>query len=168
MPHRRLSRLVTSAHITCILTLVGLGACERRPPSPHADSVGPGAAPAADSAAARRRTNGWNVVAGPALLVQGPTREQAVVLLPSANDSDAVAQLDSASLSAAPVILLGRGGTRYSAQLGDPPSDDTEDCERWPLRSITGKPADGAWSVGFVSGRVVGLPLDSVDVLSAR
>jgi hypothetical protein len=125
-------------------------------------------APAGDSAAVRRRTNGWNLIAGPALLVQGPTREQAVVLFPTANDSDAVAQLDSASLSAAPVTLLGRGGTRYSAQLGDPPSDDNEDCERWPLRSITGKPAEGAWAVGFVNGRVTALPLDSVDVLSSR
>jgi hypothetical protein len=121
-----------------------------------------------DSVAARRRTNGWNLTAGPALLVQGLTREQAVVLFPSANDSDAVAQLDSASLSAAPVTLLGRGGTRYSAQLGDPPSDDNEDCERWPLRSITGKPVDGTWAVGFVNGRVTALPLDSVDVLSSR
>jgi hypothetical protein len=124
--------------------------------------------PAADSVAARRRTNGWNLTAGPALLVQGLTRDQAVVLFPTANDSDAVAQLDSASLSAAPVTLLGRGGTRYSAQLGDPPSDDNEDCERWPLRSITGKPADGTWAVGFVTGRVSALPLDSVDVLSSR
>jgi hypothetical protein len=127
-----------------------------------------GIVPAGDSVAARRRTNGWNLTAGPALLVQGLTREQAVVLFPSANDSDAVAQLDSASLSAAPVTLLGRGGTRYSAQLGDPPSDDNEDCERWPLRSITGRPAEGAWAVGFVNGRVTGLPLDSVDVLSSR
>jgi hypothetical protein len=127
-----------------------------------------GVTPAGDSVAARRRTSGWNPGAGPALLVQGPTREQAVVLFPSPNDSDAVAQLDSASLSAAPVTLLGRGGTRYSAQLGDPPSDDNEDCERWPLRSITGKPADGTWAVGFVNGRTTGLPLDSVDVLSSR
>ena len=168
MPHRRPSLMVTIAHFASLLTLVGLGACERQSPSPPSDSMKNGVTPAGDATAARRRTNGWNLVAGPALLVQGLTREQAVVLFPSANDSDAVAQLDSASLSAAPVTLLGRGGTRYSAQLGDPPSDDNEDCEHWPLRSITGKPANGTWAVGFVNGRVTGLPLDSVDVLSSR
>jgi hypothetical protein len=100
--------------------------------------------------------------------VQGPTRDEAVVLFPSPNDSDAVAQLDSASLSAAPVVLLGRGGTRYSAQLGDPPSEEVEDCERWPLRSISGAPEGAAWSVGFVTGRVASVPLDSVNALSPR
>jgi hypothetical protein len=168
MPHRRPSLKVTIVPFACILTLVGLGACERQPPSSRADSVARGVTPGGDSVAVRRRTNGWNLIAGPVLLVQGSTREQAVVLFPSPNDSDAVAQLDSASLSAAPVTLLGRGGTRYSAQLGDPPSDDNEDCERWPLRSITGKPAGGIWAVGFVNGRVTGVPLDSVDVLSSR
>jgi hypothetical protein len=168
MPVRRPCRFVTIIQLACVVALMGASACERHQPPPRADSAVTAGIAATDSAAVRRRTNGWNLAAGPALLVQGLTREQAVVLFPSANDSDAVAQLDSASLSAAPVILLGRGGARFSAQLGDPPSDETEDCERWSLRSITGKPANGAWSVGFVSGRITALPLDSVDVLSSR
>jgi hypothetical protein len=168
MPPHRPCFFVTVVHLACVSGLVNVGACERRQLSRHADSGAPVATTAVDSAAATKRRNGWNIAAGPALLVQGPTRDQAVVLLPSTNDSDAVAYLDSASLSAAPVALLGRGGIRYSAQLGDPPGDETEDCERWPLRSITGSPDGGAWSVGFVNGRVMSLPLDSVDLLSSR
>jgi hypothetical protein len=168
MPSRRPCLFVTIAHLTCFSTLASLGACERRQLSQRADSATPGATTAVDSAAARKRRNGWNLAAGPALLVQGPTRDQAVVLFPSPNDTDAVAQLDSASVSAAPVVLLGRGGTRFLAQLGDPPTDEMEDCERWPLRSITGSSSGGPWSVGFVNGRVTSLPLDSVDALSSR
>jgi hypothetical protein len=167
MPCCRPCLFVTAVRLACVFTLASLGACERRQPLPRTDSATAGMS-TIDSVAVRRRTNGWNLAAGPALLVQGLTREQAVVLFPSPNDSDAVAQLDSASLSAAPITLLGRGGTRFSARLGDPPSDENEDCERWPLRSITGKPDNGAWSVGFLDGRVSALPLDSVDVLSSR
>lgn len=168
MPLRRPCLFVTIAHLTCLSALASLGGCERRQQSHHVDSVTPITTTAVDSIVASRRRHGWNIAAGPALLVQGPTREQAVVLFPSANDSDAVAQLDSLSVSGAPVTLLGRGGTRLLAQLGDPPSDEAEDCERWPLRSISGSPSGGAWSVGFVNGRVIPLPLDSVDVLSPR
>jgi hypothetical protein len=167
MPSCRPCPVAAIARLVCVSALASLGACERRQVPPRTDSTAI-ATTTMDSAAVRKRTNGWNLAAGPALLVQGLTREQAVVLFPSANDSDAVAQLDSASLSAAPITLLGRGGARYSAQLGDPPSDENEDCERWPLRSITGKPDNGAWSVGFLDGRVSALPLDSVDVLSSR
>jgi hypothetical protein len=168
MPLHRPCYFVTIRPLVAAAALVLFGACERRKPSRHADSTMPLATTAADAGAARRGKSGWNIAAGPALLVQGPTPDEAVVLFPTSNDSDAVAQLDSASLHDAPVILLGRGGTRFSAQLGDPPNDAADDCERWALRSISGAPEGAAWSVGFVNGRVTALPLDSVDVLSSR
>ena len=155
-------------HVAAVLALfVALAGCERRRPAAHSDSVGP-SVPGTDSMTSRRQLNGWNPAAGPALLVQGARRDEAVVLFPSPNDSIAVAQLDSASMSEAPVVLLGRGGLRLSAQLGDPPSDATDDCERWALQAINGAPESSTWSVGFVGGRVAALPLDSVDILSQR
>lgn len=166
-PDRSRSRL-RPAHFLLAGLLVCLSACERRRGSTRAESTGALPAGAVDSAAAHRRDSGWNPAAGPVLLVQGSRRDEAVVLLPSPNDSDAVATLDSASLSAAPVVLLGRGGTRLSAQLGDPPNDADEDCERWPLQSVTGASDAATWAVGFVAGRVAGVSLDSVDALPQR
>jgi hypothetical protein len=118
--------------------------------------------------ALRRDQSGWNAAAGPALLAQGPARDQAIVLYPFADDSDAAVQLDSASAEGAPVILLGRGGKQFSARLGTPPAETAEDCELWPLRVSAGRGGLSAWSVGFVGGQVAPMPLDSVDVLSAR
>ena len=149
------------------MMLFGLESCERGEPVARTDapaaatasSTGPSASPPVD--------NGWLPSAGPALLVQGASRDEAIALFPATGDSDAVARLDSMSLSAVPVTLFGRDGQRFSAQLGAPTGDGTDDCERWPLHAF--EPAAGAsWSVGFASGRVRPIALDSVDVLSPR
>lgn len=121
--------------------------------------AGPATAPTAD--------NGWRPAAGPALLVQGASRDEAIALFPATGDSNAAAHLDSVSLSEVPVTLFGRGGQRFSAQLGAPTGEGTDDCERWPLHAF--QPATGAaWSVGFASDQVRAIALDSVDVLSPR
>jgi hypothetical protein len=111
--------------------------------------------------------DGWLAAAGPALLVQGATRDEAIALFPASRDSEAVSRLDSVSLSEVPVLLLGRGGERFSAQLGAPTGEGTDDCERWPLHAF--QPAAGtAWSVGFASDRVLPVTLDSVAMLTSR
>lgn len=117
---------------------------------------------------ARRDASGWNNAAGPVLLAQGESRDEAIVLYPVESDTEAVALLDSASLNRLPVTLLGRGGRRYSAELGAPTGEGTDDCERWPLRSPSATAGDATWSIGFVNGRVAPIPLDSVQVLSPR
>ena len=119
-----------------------------------------------DSTSARRAASGWNPAVGPALLVQGATREEAVVLWPTADDSTGVVELDSASAHGVGVILLGRGGARTDAQLGTPAGEGSDDCDRWPLRALSG--SSGVWSVGVIGRPVAAIPLDSVDVLSAR
>ena len=141
--------------------------CERRPAASRADSIAPIVSVSGDSAARRRVASGWNSAAGPALLVQGPTREEAIALYPTADDSDAVAQLDSASMRRLPVTLIGRGGAALAALLGAPSGDGTDECERWPLRAM---PSDSSvtWSVGFVDARITPIALDSVDALSPR
>jgi hypothetical protein len=163
---RELARVRPLLPGLAVLLSLGLG-CGRGEPVARVDSVGTGVAPVAGSRPATPAGNGWNLVAGPALLVQGATRDEAIALFPTENDSDAVARLDSASLTEVPVTLFGRGGSRFSAQLGAPTGEGTDDCERWPLHAF--QPAGGtAWSVGFVSDRVRAITLDSVNVLSPR
>jgi hypothetical protein len=143
-----------------------LADCTRSEPHGAPDSSAVLSRAGADSALARRNASGWNPAAGPALLVQGATRDDAIVLWPTADDSTAVVELDSASAHGVRVVLLGRGGARVDAQLGTPAGEGTDDCERWPLRMPTG--TSGTWSVGFVGREVSSIPLDSVDVLSPR
>jgi hypothetical protein len=144
-----------------------LSACERRPAASRADSAGPAISARGDSAERRRVASGWNSAAGPALLVQGPGREEAIALYPTADDSDAVAQLDSASMRQLPITLIGRGGALLTGLLGAPSGDGTDECERWPLRTLQPDSVKG-WGVGFVNARVSPIALDSVVVLSQR
>jgi hypothetical protein len=169
MPPRRLRDFARSVPLRAglALPLLLLWGCRRGEPVVRTDSMTTGAPPAAGPGMVPVASSGWNMAAGPALLVQGATRDEAIALFPSENDSSAVAQLDSVSLSEVPVSLFGRGGMRFSAQLGSPTGEGTDECERWPLHAF--QPAGGAsWSVGFVSTHVVPLALDSVDVLSPR
>jgi hypothetical protein len=162
-PMARLRRSLVAS-----LTLVLLAAaCERRPAASRADSALPAASVAGDLAARRRVASGWNTAAGPALLVQGPARDEAIALYPTADDSDAVAQLDSASMRQLPVTLIGRGGALLTGLLGAPSGDGTDECERWPLRTLQPDSVT-AWGVGFVNARVSPIALDSVEVLSPR
>ena len=141
--------------------------CERRAVASRGDSIAPPVSTAAESAARRRVASGWSIEAGPVLLIQGPAREEAIALYPTADDSDAVAQLDSASMRQLPVILVGRGGATLSALLGAPSGDGSDECERWPLRSLQ-PDSVVTWGVGFVNARVSPIPLDSVSLLSPR
>jgi hypothetical protein len=157
--HRRLRAL--------LLAGIPLVACERRAPGGRVDSTAPAASVASESAARKRVASGWIAAAGPALLVQGPAREEAIALYPTADDSDAVAQLDSSSMRQLPVTLVGRGGAMMVALLGAPSGDGTDECERWPLRALQPDSVT-AWGVGFVNARVTPIALDSVAVLTPR
>jgi hypothetical protein len=144
-----------------------LVACERGEPVTRNDAPVAATVTSAAPSTAAPADNGWLPAAGPALLVQGASRDEAIALFPVTGDSVAVARLDSVSLTEVPVVLFGRGGARYSAQLGAPTGEGTDDCERWPLHAF--QPAgDATWSVGFASDRVQPVALDSVALLSAR
>jgi len=145
---------------------LALWACGRGEPVARSDSPAATAMSPATPDAAPPTDNGWLAAAGPALLVQGATRDEAIALFPATGDSLAVARLDSVSLSEVPVTLFGRGGARFSAQLGAPTGEGTDDCERWPLHAFA--PAAASWSVGFATDRVRSIALDSVAMLSPR
>jgi hypothetical protein len=169
MPFSRLSSVLRPRCRAAVLLLlvVPLAACERRSEVARTDSAVPAVPATGVSAAQRRVASGWSAAAGPALLVQGPAREEAIALYPTADDSDAVAQLDSASMRQLPVTLVGRGGAVLTALLGAPSGDGTDECERWPLRTLQ-PDSVATWAVGFVSARVAPVALDSVELLSPR
>jgi len=162
----RAGRRTRTPALALVATLV-LCSCGRDEPVARSDTPAATAVPAPGPAVSPSLDNGWLPGAGPALLVQGATRDEAIALFPAVGDSDAVARLDSVSLSEVPVTLFGRGGERFSAQLGAPTGDGTDDCERWPLHAFQPSAAAG-WSVGFATDRVRAIVLDSVAMLSPR
>jgi hypothetical protein len=167
MPLPRLHHRVTIRILLAASGLALLAACERKTPPSRVDSLAvPGATPV-DSGQPAGESSGWSASAGPALLVQGDTRDEAIVLLPS-SDSAAFLQLDSASVHGAATELFGRGGARFSAHLGAAPREGDAECRVWPLQNVRTDGNAATWGVGFVGGRVSPLPLDSVEVLSAR
>jgi hypothetical protein len=102
------------------------------------------------------------------LLIQGETRDEAIVLTPVNGDSAAVEGLALTKGKSAEAVLFGRGGVRLTAQLGPSPQSPDAECRVWPLRAVHGDSAASLWAVGFVGGQVIALPLDSVEVLSSR
>jgi hypothetical protein len=102
------------------------------------------------------------------LLLQGETRDEAIVLLPAEADSVAIERLETTNGQSAEAALFGRGGIRLTARLGPRPRSLDAECRVWPLRAVRGDGAASLWAVGFVGGQVTPLPLDSVEVLSSR
>jgi len=119
-----------------------------------------------DSTSAPTSTNGWDVAAGPVLLVAGPSPDEAVVFFGAGGG--ATAPLDTGAVDQATATLFGRDSSRFTATLELPAGNDNPECRVWPLRNLHATGAGGAWSVGFVSPNVTPIPLDSVDALPAR
>jgi hypothetical protein len=164
MPAHRLRQFLRTT-VVVSAALLGATGCERSKPPARSDS----AAPAANSTAAAlpptTSANRWNALAGPVLLVQGDTRDEAIVLPPAEGDTAAVDSLATLHGHAADVTLFGRGGSHLTGQLAARPHTSNAECRVWPLRGVHG---EGTWGVGFVGGQVAPLALDSVDVLSSR
>ena len=151
-----------------LLSLMLVSACERGKAVSRADSTVVTAAPPVDSSTHHVSNSGWDFGAGPVLLVQGATRDEAIVLLPADDDRATAAYLDSAGGRTITAILFGRGGARFSARLGLAPTDDDPQCRLWPLREIRTDGTAASWAVGFLGAQVAPLALDSVDVLTSR
>lgn len=100
--------------------------------------------------------------------MQGETRDEAIVLLPTSDDTVAGARLRALAGEGGQISLFGRGGARFTALLGAPPQATDVECHVWPLRNVHGDGADNTWAVGFASEQTAPLALDSVDVLSSR
>ena len=150
---------------TMLVLVVG---CERGKTRTRTDTsiVQPERGATAASAAPPRSS--WNQSAGYALLVQGDSREEAIVLFPAEGDSAVAAHIRALQDPRAKVTLFGRGGQQLSATLGTLPGTSDAECRAWPLTGIQGESSGTAWAVGFVGGQASSLALDSVDVLTSR
>lgn len=166
MPLRRFRRLCAQSLVTCG-GVAAIGCSDRSAPPLRTETAV--AVPGSESAATTgtRVASGWSLAAGPALLVQGETREEAIVLLPFGDDSATEARLMMLAGDNAPVSMIGRGGAQFTAILGRAPTSADPECRVWPLRSVQGE-ADGIWSVGFIGATIQPIALDSIDLLSSR
>jgi hypothetical protein len=117
----------------------------------------------------------WNDSAGgPALIVAGSNPTEAAVVFPHFNDSTlgAATTLDTATVNRAHVDLFARGGPSGQAVLSVATAGTlTGDCTAWPtahVRSLeqgsAGVPP--AWTVGFLVGHAMSIPMDSIATLS--
>jgi hypothetical protein len=142
-------------------------ACSRDKPPARLDSATTAVGSTLDSVTSAPTSNGWNMAAGPVLLVAGPSADEALVFFGPASGGAAPA-LDTGAVDQGAATLLGRDGTRATATLELPAGNDNTECRVWPLRNVKPVSGGGTWSVGFVSGNVASVPLDSVEALSAR
>jgi hypothetical protein len=169
LPPMPLNRLCRLAIVTGLFgALAAAAGCERKAPVARTDTTVQKIDSTSDTAPTSVAGSSWNAAAGPVLLVQGETRDEAIVLLPDERDSAAVARIRALGEQGANVSLYGRGGVSLSGQLGTAPATPDPECRLWPLRGVHGDGNASTWAVGFVGGQTTALALDSVDVLSSR
>jgi hypothetical protein len=114
-------------------------------------------------------TTGWNVNAGPVMLLSaGNSQDSVSIVLPEATDSTIELIQDvTPPVSGFVFELFNRGGkvdsTRVVPQkMG---TDTTRDCTAWPVGRTQSTRPD--WRVGFVRGNVIAAPLDSIESLAS-
>jgi hypothetical protein len=111
----------------------------------------------------------WDEDAGPVVIVSaGNGSDSVAVVLPEATDST-IASFHGIIPPVAGLRfdLFGRGGKVASSVTASPLSgvDTTQECYSWPLARV--QPVHPNWRVGFVSGRVSAIKLDSIEAMSS-
>jgi hypothetical protein len=147
--------------------------CERQAARPGNDTTVP-VAPPPDSTPAPPVVvaPAWDSSAGPALLVLGPSSQDASLIVPSFTES---ANLDTAAFNTRSYVgntveLLARGrsiGTATIADVGTPKPE--AGCTTWPVARLTPSTPGSAippWTVGFTAGRAQQIVVDSIETLS--
>jgi len=110
----------------------------------------------------------WDVDAGPVMLVSmGNSMDSAAVILPEVSDSTiASVQGTSAPVDGLVFDLYGRTGKFESSMaVAALRSDSTQECYSWPLVGLRA-PSSG-WRIGFASGHVQAIKLDSIDAMAS-
>jgi len=108
----------------------------------------------------------WDVEAGPVVLVSlGNGTDTTAVILPEVSDSTiASVQGTSAPVGGLVFDLFGRTGKLESSTTAATlRSDSTQECYAWPLAEVHA--ARPGWRVGFASGRVQAIKLDSIEAM---
>jgi hypothetical protein len=152
-----------------------LSACDRGTTSRAADTAAvPGVSTPADSMTRAASSSGWDVAAGPFVVL--PTVDGGMVagslLLPDAADSTLGDTTGvGALLGDGQLELFARGGLVSAARLSveTPPAGEAG-CTAWPVArlaveaGVTVQP----WTAAFAAGRVTAIPLDSIEGLAPR
>jgi hypothetical protein len=157
--------LRTAYRVFPVLLILSICACRDRNRG-QPDSAG-AALPPVYPGSPTENTN-WNVDAGP-LMIVGGNGDSVAVVLPEATDSTIAALQDtSPPLSGFTFDLFGRGGMVRTpvAVLSLPRTVNTkEDCYSWPLAKL--KSSRSNWRIGFASGHVHSIALDSIEAMAS-
>ena len=100
------------------------------------------------------------------MIVSRASGDTIAIVLPEATDST-IESLQGVSppMSGVTFDLFGRGG-RIASSVGVlllPPVDVKQECDSWPLAKL--RSAHSNWRVGFSSGRVHAIVLDSIEAM---
>jgi hypothetical protein len=153
-------------NLFCLLLVVfGATACKDERPAATVDSAAmhKAARPAIPGSSA---TTGWDSTAGRMMIVAtSRVSPDVAIVLPGLTDSAlaATSHFELAAVASTPVELFGLRGLAGNSMLQVmSQSGNATGCVSWPVGRLTRMPATD-WRVGFEEGRVVGLPLDSLE-----
>jgi hypothetical protein len=111
----------------------------------------------------------WNGDAGPVMIISaGNAGDTVAVVVPEATDSTvALLRGTSPPISGLTFDLFGRGRKVESSVTLSPatPFDAKGECFSWPLAKL--RSAHGSWQVGFASGHVHAIMVDSIEAMSS-
>jgi hypothetical protein len=111
----------------------------------------------------------WNAEAGPIMIVSNEnSSDTAAVVFPEATDSTIGSfQGVTPPISGLTFDLFGRNGKVGSsiAAIPLPSLDTSQECHSWPLARL--RSGRSNWRVGFASGHVHAITLDSIEAMSS-
>lgn len=151
------------------LLLFGAG-CERSANPPPVDS-GMAVPSPSDTGRVSTRTT-WDPGLGPVFIVAGDSQNGASVVFPMFSDSTLTdtTTFDTSVVAGMTVDLFSRAGLFATARLQPATHRAPDGCVVWPGASVTvtesAASRTGEWTVGFTSGRVSPLALDSLENLA--
>jgi hypothetical protein len=175
MPTSRHSSLRVAPRLVLLLAALPLAAaCDRPAPAPAGDSVAVVQdAPGPDSIATAVSSSGWDVTAGPYVVL--PTVEGGMtagsLLLPEVRD-DAVGDTVGvgALLGDGRLELFSRSGRLAVARLTVESAPQVAGCTAWPVARLAVDAGVAAvpWTAAFAVGRITVIPLDSIEGFAPR
>jgi hypothetical protein len=142
-----------------------VSACREKPSGSSADSAAKRSA-ATPAITGSLTVTGWDSTAGPVMLVaMSRASPEVAIVLPGLTDSTLAltSRFELAALENTSVELFSSRGLDGSSVLrtSSQPGNSTG-CVSWPIGRLTHVPPMG-WRIGFEKGKVVGLPLDSLE-----
>jgi len=153
-----------SFSLLALLLLLPATACGDRGRG-ESDSTSLGATP---NTTAPVNTTNWDAEAGPLMVAAHGEGDTVAIVLPQATDSTIAPDDESiAPVSDLVVDLLGRSGRIASGAIVSPLPriGRVGECRAWPSGQV--KNSRPGWRVGFTSGLVTAVPLDSIDAMSS-